>query len=104
MNDGRFTLYTTKSGLPNDVVYSILEEQDGSLWIGTEAGGLIRFADEKFVVYNGANGLFDDVVGTILEDGVGNFWLDGEKGIYRVNKKDLNDYAAGKTGRLSYTS
>ena len=40
--NGEFDRISTQDGLPNDVIYGILEEQDGHLWISTNLG-LCRF-------------------------------------------------------------
>ena len=40
--DGRFTSFTTKNGLSDDLVFAIHEDAQGSLWIGTYGGGLNR--------------------------------------------------------------
>ena len=36
--EGSFTLFTTRDGLPSDVVYGILEDQKGNLWLSTNSG------------------------------------------------------------------
>lgn len=41
--DGRFTRFTTRDGLPNDHVSQILEDALGRLWLGTRAG-IVRVA------------------------------------------------------------
>ena len=94
--DGRFTAYTTKDGLSNRFVRSIHEDRDGTLWFGTYGGGLNRFRDGRFKVYTAADGLFDRTVSQILEDDRGNFWMSSNRGISRVSKKDLDDFAAGR--------
>jgi len=48
LRDGKFTVYTTKEGLSNDMVWSIYEDREGSLWIGTWRGGLNRLKNGKF--------------------------------------------------------
>jgi ligand-binding sensor domain-containing protein len=40
--EGTFTAYTEDEGLPTNVVYAILEDDDGLLWLGT-SHGLCRF-------------------------------------------------------------
>ncbi|OJW52899.1 MAG: hybrid sensor histidine kinase/response regulator [Sphingobacteriales bacterium 50-39] len=40
--DGHFTQYTTKDGLPSNMLLQILEDKDGSLWIST-FNGLTKF-------------------------------------------------------------
>jgi hypothetical protein len=91
----RFTVYTTLEGLSHNEVYSIYEDSDGTLWIGT-AGGLNRFQGGVFKTITTKDGLFDDVVYVILDDGRGNFWMTCNKGIFRVSKKELEALAQGQ--------
>ena len=49
--------YSTREGLSNDRVWSIVEDRDGSLWIGTDGGGLNRFRDGRFTVYREPEGV-----------------------------------------------
>ncbi|HYL11032.1 MAG TPA: two-component regulator propeller domain-containing protein [Candidatus Acidoferrales bacterium] len=91
---GVFTTFTTKDGLTNDTIMAMYQDNDGDLWIGTE-GGLNRFRDGKFTAYTTRDGLFDDLTFQILEDNQGNLWMSCNKGIYRVAKKELNDFARG---------
>ncbi|MCK4763484.1 MAG: response regulator [Candidatus Aminicenantes bacterium] len=51
LKDGKYTIYNTKNGLSNDIVWSICGDQKGNLWIGTE-NGLNRFKDGKFTIFN----------------------------------------------------
>ncbi len=44
--DGRFRAYTKKDGLPNNVIYGILEDASGHLWMSTN-GGLCRLTPGK---------------------------------------------------------
>jgi signal transduction histidine kinase/streptogramin lyase len=94
--DGRFTNYTTDNGLSNNFVRAVYEDADGALWLGTYGGGLMRLKNGKFTHYGRAEGLFDDVVSRILEDDAGNFWMSGNRGIFRVRRGELNDFADGK--------
>jgi PAS domain S-box-containing protein len=57
----RFTRYTTADGLPNDVVYGILPDHDGRLWLSTNRG-LSRFdpATGKFRNFDSKDGLQSD--------------------------------------------
>ncbi len=40
LRDGKFTTYTTREGLPNDIAKTVLAGADGTLWVGTSGGGL----------------------------------------------------------------
>lgn len=88
--------YTTADGLPSNFVRSIKEDDDGTLWIGTYDNGLSRFKDGKFFNLNTENGLFNNGVFAIVEDKNGNFWMSSNKGIFRANKQQLNNFADGK--------
>src|SRR5262249_44589658 len=87
-----------------DVVSCIYEDQEGNLWIGTR-NGLDRWKDGKFRIYTTRDGLFDDTVFQILEDDKKNLWMSSNRGIFRVAKKDLDDFdrkAIAYIGSISY--
>jgi PAS domain S-box-containing protein len=99
--DGRFTVYGTNAGLSNRFVRAIYQDREGTLWFGTYGNGLNRFKDGKFTRYTTEDGLFDHTVSQILEDDEGNFWMTGNKGIYRVKKQELEDFAAGRISSIN---
>lgn len=95
LRDGRFTTLTTRDGLAHDVVYRIYEDAEGVFWIGTFEG-LNRWKNGKFTTYTTAAGLFDNKIFQILEDDDKNLWMSCNKGIFRVSKQELNDFADGR--------
>jgi signal transduction histidine kinase/ligand-binding sensor domain-containing protein len=99
--DGRFDGWTERDGLPSDHVRALYEDSDGVLWIGTYDGGLGRFQDGKFTRYTTADGLFSNGVFQILEDTHGDFWMGCNRGIYRVSKRELNEFAAGHLSAIT---
>lgn len=94
--DGKFTAWTEKDGLPGSTIRALKLDPDGALWIGTYDSGLSRFKDGKFTNYSMKEGLFDNGVFQILEDDYGWFWMSSNRGIYRVRKQELLDYAEGR--------
>jgi signal transduction histidine kinase/ligand-binding sensor domain-containing protein len=94
--DGKFTAWTEKDGLPGATVRALKLDSDGTLWIGTYDSGLGRFKDRRFTRYTTKDGLFNNGVFQILEDDFGWFWMSSNRGIYRVRKQELEDFAAGK--------
>jgi ligand-binding sensor domain-containing protein/signal transduction histidine kinase len=102
--DERFATYTTREGLSSDVVTSLYEDAEKTLWIGTNGGGLDRFKDGKFAAFTTREGLPDDVVYRVLEDQQSNLWLGCSKGIFRLNKKQLDDFADGKDGSIAFVA
>lgn len=94
--DEKFINYTTAEGLVGNYVRSIYEDADGVLWIGTYSEGLSRFKDNQFFNFKEENGLPNNDVFAIREDRRGNFWISSNHGIYRVSRRELNDFADGK--------
>ncbi|MEO6326545.1 MAG: two-component regulator propeller domain-containing protein [Thermoanaerobaculia bacterium] len=95
--EGRFTTFTTRDGLSNDIVNTLHEDSAGTLWVGTYGGGLCRYQNGVFTRYTTKEGLHDDAVFRILEDARDNLWISCNKGIFRVAKKELESFAAGRT-------
>jgi ligand-binding sensor domain-containing protein/signal transduction histidine kinase len=91
-----FTTFTTRDGLSSDAVISLYEDTEGTLWIGTNGGGLNRLKGGQLNAYTTRNGLLDDVVFRILEDGRNNLWLSCRKGIFHIDKKELDEFTRGK--------
>ena len=86
IKDGKFQTFTTKDGLSSNTVISLYEDAQGDLWIGTNGGGLNRLRSDKFVSF----ALSADVIYRILEDKQQNLWCSSNKGIFRVNKNELD--------------
>lgn len=55
---GRYLFYTEKNGLPNNVVYKVIDDKGGNLWVPTNRG-LARFnvANESFITYGLKDGI-----------------------------------------------
>jgi signal transduction histidine kinase/ligand-binding sensor domain-containing protein len=96
-----FTTYTTEDGLGSNRVRSLYEDDDGIFWIGTYDGGLSRLKDGRITTYTTAQGLFNNGAFQILEDRRGNFWISCNRGIYRVSRGQLNDFAEGRTSSIT---
>lgn len=99
--EGKFTSYTTRDGLSDDVVISIYGDAQGRLWIGTNGAGLNLLEGGKFTSFTTRDGLPNDVIYRILEDGRGRLWMSCNKGVFRLSKDELEDFAAGRTHSLS---
>ncbi len=96
-----FTVLTTKDGLAGDRVRSLDEDGDGAIWIGTYDSGLSRYKDGRMTSFTPREGLFNGGVFQILEDGRDNLWLTCNLGIYRVSRRELNDFAEGKVRTIT---
>jgi len=85
------------------LVYSIHEDEAGVLWFGT-FGGLIRHKDGRSDIFTIRDGLHDDAAYRILDDGRGNLWMSCNRGVYSVNKADLDAVAEGRKERVESTA
>jgi signal transduction histidine kinase/ligand-binding sensor domain-containing protein len=93
---------------PNDsktphAIWSLLAENDGTVWAGTFRGGLLRLRDGRFTRFSIHEGLPDNIICQILPDGAGNLWIGSHQGIFRVAKSALNDFARGQAGSVPCT-
>jgi len=77
-----FSTFNSSHGLPNDVVYQIVDDNEGYLWLSTNSG-LVRFDPEKgtFKNYTVNNGLktnqFNYQSSFKTRDGIYLFWIVG---------------------------
>lgn len=99
IKDGRLVSYPMSKDTGD--IRSIYEDTDGTFWIGTYDNGLFRFRAGKFFNYRVEHGLFNNGVFQILEDRHGYFWISCNRGIYRVSRQELNDFADGRIARIN---
>ena len=69
--DGGERHWTSRDGLANDNVLSIVEDRDGNLWVGTPAG-VQRLSEGRF---DAQDPRVTGSVSALLEDHEGNLWL-----------------------------
>jgi ligand-binding sensor domain-containing protein/signal transduction histidine kinase len=87
--------FSTADGLLSNEIRTLHRDEEGTLWIGTGGGGLSRLRNDRIESFTTHQGLGDDTVSQILEDERGRLWLGCNRGIFRVDKKDLDALAAG---------
>lgn len=81
----RFNQYTTEDGISQNFIYSINQDQNGYLWVGT-GEGLCKFDGINFQTYTTQNGLSEDVITSSFVDENGTQWFGhNEGGITRFN-------------------
>jgi len=69
---GKAVNISTQDELANDFVLSLLMDGEGSLWVGTDGGGLNRVRRQVFEVVDETRGW---VVQSVCEDDEGGIWL-----------------------------
>jgi ligand-binding sensor domain-containing protein/signal transduction histidine kinase len=104
LRNGRFKVWTRREGLSNDSVYSIHEDGEGALWVSTLGDGLNLIRDEQVTVFRVRDGLFHDMIFRVLEDDRGQLWMSSTRGIFRVDRRELLEQAAGRRARVTSVS
>jgi ligand-binding sensor domain-containing protein/signal transduction histidine kinase len=66
-------------------VFCLTVGRDGSLWAGTDGGGLFRYRAEKFRSYGAAEGLANEFVRSVVETRDGTLWVGTDDGLFRLN-------------------
>ncbi|OYU54619.1 MAG: hypothetical protein CFE25_15115 [Chitinophagaceae bacterium BSSC1] len=86
-----YSNYNKVEGLNSNVVYCIMQDSKGYVWVGTEAGAA-RYDGNKFLYFSMEDGLTDNDVFQIHEDQKGRIWFltnSGKPCVYE-NDKILN--------------
>jgi len=89
---GEFINFTVKDGLPNNVVYAILEDDSGNLWMSTNYG-LSRFNPDNrtFINYDVRDGIQSNEFNhnVALKNSKGEMFFGGLKGFNAFYPKDI---------------
>jgi signal transduction histidine kinase/ligand-binding sensor domain-containing protein len=96
--DGKFAKYAE---IPPVQIRSIYEDADGALWFGTYDAGIFRYKNGAFKAITIKDGLSDQGAFQILEDDFEHFWISSNRGIYRVRRRELNDFADGRIASVT---
>lgn len=93
---GEFSHYRVSDGLPNNVVYGILEDQAGTLWVSTNLG-LSQFNpdEEIFKNFDVSDGLQSNEfnVGASYMDRKGRMYFGGINGLTAFYPEDIREVA-----------
>ncbi len=87
----RFRYYQRENtpALGADSVFCLTVARDGTLWIGVEGGGLVRYRDGNFRKFTAVDGLSDNVVRAIFEDRDGLLWVGTDQGLFQLHGERL---------------
>jgi len=99
-----FDKFTIQDGLPSNVIYSLLQDSKGYLWVGT-TNGLAKYDGYKFTVFkqtDDENSIKGHKIETIFEDSAGYIWV-GSSCLSKYNReKDTwESYTFHKEGKKS---
>ncbi|MEH6616315.1 MAG: two-component regulator propeller domain-containing protein [Porticoccus sp.] len=78
--------YSTNDGLAGNIVYSILQDSQGTFWFGTNKG-LSRYDGKTWQNLNVHDGLVNNDVYAVAEDPSGNIWIGTKGSVTLVSSK-----------------
>jgi len=90
-----FTNYQTSESdsfsLPTNNLKVSIQDNAGSIWIGTEGGGICKFSykDKKFYTYTTADGLPSNSIYGMIKDHAGIIWMSSKSGIIRFDPDSM---------------
>ncbi|MGB7767995.1 MAG: two-component regulator propeller domain-containing protein [Verrucomicrobiia bacterium] len=90
----------TEQGLPGSAVISVIQTQDGYLWLGTQYG-LVRFDGIHFSVFDEENtpGLNNDQIDYLFQDRRTNLWIGTDAGGAALEKDGrIKNFTIGRRG------
>lgn len=108
-----FQLFGSKQGLGSDHIRSLFIEpladpENYTLWIGSEDQGLFRVdvqngvpKPETTTQYSPADGMLDYVIHIILMDDNQNFWFNTNRGIFQVEKGELEAFHRDEISQIT---
>jgi PAS domain S-box-containing protein len=112
ITNGKITSFSAKDGLParressglapDVLVKAITEEPQGTLWFGTDGGGLSRYKDGKFLTYTVENGLPSNMILWVSNRRDGGIWIGTARGLSKFADGKFTNFST-KDGLASDT-
>ncbi|MBN2745251.1 MAG: histidine kinase [Bacteroidales bacterium] len=92
--------------IDEDYYYSILQSNDGTIWLGSAYSGVFKLVNEtnifkKFQKSGNSNGLNDNHIWSFLENG-DDFWIGTEKGVNIYNPQSHKVTVIDSKGKPNY--
>jgi DNA-binding NtrC family response regulator/ligand-binding sensor domain-containing protein len=99
-------IWTTREGLPQNLIRTLLQTRDGYIWIGTANAGLVRFDGVTFTVFDVANTpqIPSNWISALFEDRDGALWVGTADGVVRYHRGSFTAHRLGNDTRQSYVT
>lgn len=85
---GKTEVITESNGLPVNGISVAFQDRNGTIWIGSEGKGLLRFPGEHFQYFKQSNGISSELITASLQIKSDEYWFGTfDKGLIRYNQK-----------------
>jgi signal transduction histidine kinase/ligand-binding sensor domain-containing protein/DNA-binding response OmpR family regulator len=85
------------TNLPNNVVLSLLKDNNNNIWVGTSGGGLSMLNRQtgSFITYSEKDGLANSLIYKIIQDDNDQLWVstNGNISSFNLNTKQFKNYS-----------
>jgi len=81
---GTLTSFDASNGMPNGLNVALFEDREGSLWIGSNGGGVARLRDAAVINFTADEGLSSGNARVVLAARDGSMWIGTDQGLSRV--------------------
>ena len=102
-NSIKFSRLTIKDGLSQSTVNCILQDNQGYIWAGTQAG-LNRFDGYHFKIYkqglDSENSLTNDYINALYQDNKGIIWIGTQNGGLNYYNPETKQFGNVKTSEV----
>jgi signal transduction histidine kinase/CheY-like chemotaxis protein/ligand-binding sensor domain-containing protein len=87
------TRQSSGAGVSAGDVTALLEDREGSIWVGTQGGDLHRFRDNVFTTITRRNGLSSNYIYCVYEDDDGILWVGTPAGLNRIENGHIKIFS-----------
>jgi signal transduction histidine kinase/ligand-binding sensor domain-containing protein len=91
IHNGKTDTFTQSAGLSGDIVLSLFEDREGSVWVST-TGGLDRFRELPVSTISVRQGLPSDVTSAVLAASDGSVWIGTHRGLTQWENGRVRTY------------
>jgi ligand-binding sensor domain-containing protein/signal transduction histidine kinase len=83
-------------------IFCLTVSRDGSVWAGTDGGGLVRYKKGIFRTYSAAEGLTNGFVRAVYENREGTLWAGTDDGLFQLSgERFVREDGSGKIPALA---
>ena len=93
LRQGLWHSFCMPDGLPNGLVQTLLQDDQGILWIGT-GDGLARYDGQRFTTFTTDDGLAGNRIRALLLDSDDDLWIGTDDGISRYDGESFTSFSA----------